>query len=439
MLLQQFILDSLCLQSFSMIFSMCMRRAKHDLIILTYDETAPKIDDIMKISQNDYSNWLIFPSTTNLQQTESFKSVIGSKLRVFQLFIVGDLDTEWCTKIYAKTALFFFITKNTARMKQAEKNFIKKNSKCLNASNSAIVIFCNDDETQHIYYSYMPGRGLNFNEFKYLENCERNYTLASNKIKIRAALNTMPPNVRVYNSGRSNGIAVTGSDIFLLNFIANNLENEIIYFMPTVQFKSSKNSKNVYREISNAVITPSKPDDFVSFLGNYYLLVSPINYVGEPIFWYDFNEVRAVIVQPYSEEAFVMHAIILWLLISLSSAILIFIFRILTRTQGASLSDTFLRSLSAVLGYGNVNFTRRAHRSERLFLMSLLIFGLFFDIFYTENLFRSTTFGPENKRYKSIEELYTANITIYQEIGFYPNSLGAQLSSKDLINIWFGF
>lgn len=142
-----------------------------------------------------------------------------------------------------------------------------------------------------------------------------------------------------------------------------------------------------------------------------------VQYFKVPISWYDAEGVHIVVVQPIPEEKFIMYSLIMWLIVSASSAILLFLIRIITKTQNSSVSDAYLRSLSSAIGYGNFGLVKGVHRSETILLTSILIFGVFFNIHYTEHLFESRTFGTEKQRFKSFDELRKGNVSLYHEIG----------------------
>lgn len=80
-----------------------------------------------------------------------------------------------------------------------------------------------------------------------------------------------------------------------------------------------------------------------------------------------------------------------------------------------SYSDAFLRSLGAILGSGNVGWSRRSYRSERIFLFSAMIFGLFFNIYCADELFATQVCGREMPKMRTLQELFASGVEVHYD------------------------
>lgn len=437
LLAPKLLLNILCIQNFSQIFQDLVKHKQYDLVVVVLDKTAPGIDEIFELTKNQNINWLLIDSKYKVfEQRYVFAQRTHEKYKILQLVIfdgpkrLTDL-LHWTNRFYLDFVYLF--TASSKRIEAALMKTLKTNEAYLHLT--ATVMFCNENSAYGLYYMeprkaqptpIVSNDQGNASALIFAE-MSKNY---SYKILLEVSLSY--PRVQLYNN--SNGVMeLTGSEIYTMNFMKNNIKFQAIsrsitevkgsvrntqnkgsLIIPKHVFES-QNVRNEYKEIwANNIVCSNSTE--ISY--SHCVSLIPMPSLNAVIFPYDSSILVAMVIEKeLVGNTFEMHALVFWTMIISISGILLFIIRLITHTytQEISLPEALLRSISAVLGLGNVGWSNRAQRAEKIFLFALIIFGLFFNIYYTDELFKTKVFGPklESRQIKTIADFPNLNGSVY--------------------------
>lgn len=278
-------------------------------------------------------------------------------------------------------------------------------------------MFCHENDTyRYFHMNQQKMRQLTPTDVNGdADSSENIYTYRNYVYKIKLETTIGYPRVRIRNTS-DHKMQLLGSEIYILNFLKNHIKIESIcqWLDYEVSHKFvSYHTQNVYKEIwaDNLV-----DNSFTSSSYTHALIIIPTLASISTTMSYDSSELVVLVVEiNFTEHSLRMHALILWMIIIILAGIIIFLVRQATETSVISYPEATLRSLSAVVGTGNVGWSNRAHRSEKIFLFSLIIFGLFFNTYYTDELFAVKMVGSNNEKYKRINDLLDAEVTVFYE------------------------
>lgn len=266
--------------------------------------------------------------------------------------------------------------------------------------------------------------------------------------------------------GRGNRTLVNlgSADYYLSNFIARNLRTTNVYIEQTIEFKEynifkrakvffcDAANETIYAELYNEI--PKKPqynrfvpipfsiqflralDTFSVFVYfNSFILHSVPYYIyivgshkysrlGYPLMSHGGDDCVFIIFQ-HGTRVFGMTRrtkldILQWFIFIFVAALILYGLRkmivrregrLIRRIDNDAAPDYFLGSFADSMGVflGVALNTISRHRAERWFLISFSIFGMFFKIFFTDNLFVMLT-EPIQNRITSIEQLFQQNL-----------------------------
>lgn len=435
------VLNFLCIQTFSQIFQYLVQQRKYDFIAIWYDGNVSGVDEIFALNKNLSVDWVVASQTTRLHQPK-YKDMWRAKKNPFLLFVCDGGNSKNIPMIGLNGLNFKFFHLFTASSKAREATLINGVKINTHANVTTTVMFCNENNTYSYYYVNQQRMAqLSPIDVSDHENpSDKIYTAMYKnyvyKIKLSASIGY--PRICVHNN--SDGIMqLHGSEIYVMNSLKNHMK-----FETTCQWLEhgiphrfvSHNMRNVYKEIwANNLVDNSSTN--ILYTHSSVILPTPI--FNTMTMWYDSaNLIILVAENAEAEDSLEMHASALWMIIIMLSAILIFLARKVTQITEISLPEASLRSLSAVLGTGNVGWKKTAHRSEKIFLFAFIIFGLFFNTYYTGELFAIRVLSSNRETFKTLNDLLESKVLVFYELYLFPvlySTINPDMESVKIMNI----
>lgn len=128
----------------------------------------------------------------------------------------------------------------------------------------------------------------------------------------------------------------------------------------------------------------------------------------------DVEDLSIIIVQSKgatSATAYTLDGLLIWIIVTFVCACVLWIFRCVYRARSNNnWSTAFIDSLSVIVG--SVSF-ESTHRAERVFILSLAIFALLFNILFINKLFTKYAIGGKSVKLRSIQDVAAANVTVF--------------------------
>lgn len=436
----QFTLNLMCLQTFYLVLNRFVTNRNYDMIIAMVDHSAEGVDELIQLNQELNLNWIIIDYTkyrlsdhVGVNISRLYDHVVPSKVNTFQLFIIGDADVHTSNIIF-HTSLsndkVLIFTKSTKYKQDIIMDFFMNRRKAYIWP--TLLTFCNENDTVNFFYTYPMKRGqvvgFDNKRFGNIAQMDLESMFTDKDVKIVTVFNVNKTGYWLQNNSNGN-LKHRGKNFWLLNFLSNTLKDKFVIYIeskPDYYTSELNTTVDVYKEL---YVNISTTTDYLQNEYSHDLTYSVrIKERIHGFFCYESIDITIVIFQrKHNRNTFEIETRILQmgLVIMSLSAIFIFILRVISKKPNVSFPESYLGTLRAIIGCGNGNHSNRFHRSERIFLFSLMIFGLFFNIFFSDNLFAiyMNNFNTDNRKIETIEELVDSSVPIYSEQFLFPTFL----------------